>query len=327
VTRVDIVPRVSGYIFERYFTEGTFVKEGDPLYLIDPRPYQETVNNFEANLTRDKATLKFWEAEVGRYQRLAKSGAASKEKLDATIAQRDTSLADIDKNKANISNAKLDLSFTKITAPFAGRIQQERIDVGNLVEKQRDVLTTLVQMDPIYVIFNVSRSEVYRVQLLRRKGWAYAVEKMPVEVVLPDGKPYDAKGKLNFISFVIDPTTDSLTARGVFANPKKTQLGDFDLMPGQYVPVKLTVGEIPDALVIPQTALVETQAGKHVYVVGDGNKVEHRNVETGQAYNQNWVVTKGLKKGENIIVEGLQKVRPGIVVKPKAAGAATAADS
>jgi membrane fusion protein (multidrug efflux system) len=93
------------------------------------------------------------------------------------------------------------------------------------------------------------------------------------------------------------------------------------------VPVKLTVGEIPDALVIPQRALVETQAGKHVYVVGDDNKVEHRNVETGQAYDQEWVVTKGLKKGENIIVEGLQKVRPGIVVKPKAAGAATAADS
>ncbi|MDH3595133.1 MAG: efflux RND transporter periplasmic adaptor subunit [Rhodospirillales bacterium] len=327
VKRVDIVPRVSGYIFERFFTEGTFVKEGDPLFLIDPRPYQETVNNFEANLAREKANLKFWEAEVGRYKRLAKSGAASKEKLDATVAKRDTTLADIDQNNARISNAKLDLSFTKIAAPFAGRIQQERIDVGNLVEKQRDILTTLVQMDPIYVVFNISRREVYRVQLLTRKGWAYPVEKMPVEIVLPDGTPYGTKGNLNFVSFVIDPTTDSLDARGVFANPRSSELGGFDLIPGQYVPVKVTVGEIPDALVIPQVALVETQAGKHVYVVGDDNKVESRKVEIGEDYDQKWVVTKGLKKGERIIVEGLQKVRPGIAVKPKAAGEAPAADS
>jgi membrane fusion protein (multidrug efflux system) len=327
MTRVDIIPRVSGYIFERYFTEGTFVKEGDPLFLIDPRPYQETVNNFEAQLMKDKATLKFWNAEVERYERLAKKGAASKEKRDATIAKRDTTLAEMDKNKANISNAKLDLSFTKITAPFDGRIQQERIDVGNLVQKQRDVLTTLVQMDPIYVVFNVSRREVYRVQLLTRKGWAYPVDEMPVEIVLPDGAPYGTKGKLDFISFVIDPTTDSLDARGIFANPRNSELGGFDLIPGQYVPVKVTVGEIPDALVIPQVALVETQAGKHVYVVGGDNKVESRKVETGQGYDQKWVVTKGLKKGEKVIVEGLQKVRPGVVVKPKAAGTAKAADS
>ncbi len=322
--RVDIIPRVSGYIFERYFTEGTFVKEGEPLFLIDPRPYQETVNNFEAQLMREKATLKFWEAEVDRYERLAKKGAASKEQRDATVAKRDTTLADIDKYKANISNAELDLSFTKITAPFDGRIQQEKIDVGNLVKEQKDVLTTLVQMDPIHVVFNLSRNEVYRVQQLTRKGWAYPLDEMPVEIMLPDGTPYDIKGNLDFVSFVTDPTTDTLDARAIFDNPPNSELGGFELIPGQYVPVKITVGEIPDALVIPQVALVETQAGKLVYVVGDDNKVEHRKVETGQAYAQLLVITKGLKKGEKVIVEGLQKVRPGMAVKPKAAGAGPA---
>ena len=157
IKTVDVIPRVSGYIEERHFTEGTFVKKGDPLYLIDPRPYQARLDALMAQLKLDRASLAFWEKETARYTSLAKQGAASKEKMEGTVAKRDETRATVEKDQADIENAKLDLSFTS-TAPFDGRIQETRINVGNLVQQQRDVLTTLVEMDPVYVMFNINRS-------------------------------------------------------------------------------------------------------------------------------------------------------------------------
>ncbi len=317
IKTVDIIPRVSGYIDERQFKEGTFVKEGDPLYLIDPRPYKAQLDAYNAQLKLDQAGLVFWRKETKRYQSLVKQGAASKEKTEGTIAKRDEALATVQKDKADIENAKLDLSFTKITAPFDGRIQQTRINVGNLVQKQRDVLTTLVEMDPAYVVFNISRSDVYEIQLLKRQGKLFETEDMRIEILLPDGSTYAHQGKINFISFQINPTTDTVLVRGIIANKKDQGVGDFDLIPGQYAPVRLILGQDPAALLIPQPALVESQIGKQVFVVNADNKVESRSVEVGRGYQGHWVIKKGLKKGEKVIVEGTQKVRPGVVVKPK----------
>jgi RND family efflux transporter MFP subunit len=226
--------------------------------------------------------------------------------------------AAIDKDKADIENARLELSFTRIKAPFSGRIQQTRINVGNLVQQQRDVLTTLVQMDPIYVIFNLSRNQVYQIQLLKRQGKLFSVEEMKVELLLPDGSGYPEQGKVDFISFRINPSTDSVMVRAVFPN-KHIGSGDYDLIPGQYAPVRLILGENPDALLIPETALVETQAGTHVFVVGKDNKVESRKVLAGSSYKQQRVINEGIKLGESVITEGVQKVRPGMAVKPEAA--------
>ncbi|MGB5750912.1 MAG: efflux RND transporter periplasmic adaptor subunit [Desulfobacterales bacterium] len=180
-------PALSGYINERLFKEGTFVKEGDPLYLIDPRPYKAQLDAYQAKLKLDQASLVFWQKETKRYQSLVKQGAASKEKTEGTIAKRDETIATVAKDKANIENAKLDLSFTNITAPFDGRIQETRINVGNLVQQQRDVLTTLVQMDPVYVVFNISRRNVFETQLLKRQGKLFETGNMLVEILLPDG--------------------------------------------------------------------------------------------------------------------------------------------
>ncbi len=317
IKTVDIIPRVSGYIDERQFKEGTFVKEGDPLYLIDPRPYKAQLDAYNAQLKLDQAGLVFWRKETKRYQSLVKQGAASKEKTEGTIAKRDEALATVQKDKADIENAKLDLSFTKITAPFDGRIQQTRINVGNLVQKQRDVLTTLVEMDPAYVVFNISRSDVYEIQLLKRQGKLFETEDMRIEILLPDGSTYAHQGKINFISFQINPTTDTVLVRGIIANKKDQGVGDFDLIPGQYAPVRLILGQDPAALLIPQPALVESQIGKQVFVVNADNKVESRSVEVGRGYQGQWVIKKGLKKGEKVIVEGTQKVRPGMVVNSK----------
>ena len=318
VKTVDIIPRVSGYIEKRYFEEGTFVQEGDPLYLIDPRPFKARLDANMAQLKSHQASLAFWKNEAARYERLAAQGAASQEKKEGTLTKLNETRAAIEKDKADIENARLELSFTRINAPFSGRIQQTRINVGNLVQKQRDVLTTLVQMDPIYVVFNISRNQVYQIQLLKRKGKVFPVEEMKVELLLPDGSSYQQQGKVNFISFRINPTTDSVTVRGVFSN-KFTERGDYDLIPGQYAPVRLILGENPDALLIPETALVQTQAGTHVFVVGKDNKVESRKVVAGSSYKQQRVINDGLKHGEQVIIEGVQKVRPGMAVKPETA--------
>jgi len=317
IKTVDIVPRVSGYIDKRHFEEGTFVKKDDPLYLIDPRPYKAKLDALEAQLKLDQAGLAFWQKETRRYTKLVKQGAASKEKTEGTIAKRDELLATVTKDKADIENAQLDLSFTNITAPFDGRIQQTRINVGNLVQQQRDVLTTLVQMDPVYVVFNISRRNVFEVQLLKRQGKLFEIADMRIEIRLPDGSVYSQQGKVNFISFQIDPTTDTVLVRGIIANKKDQGIGDFDLIPGQYAPVRLILGEDPAALLIPQPALLESQIGKQVFVVSQDNKVESRRVEVGRGYQGQWVIKKGLKKGDKVIVEGTQKVRPGVVVDAK----------
>ena len=318
VKTVDIIPRVSGYIEKRYFEEGTFVQEGDPLYLIDPRPFKARLDANMAQLKSHQASLAYWENEAARYERLAAQGAASQEKKEGAFTKLYETRAAIEKDKADIENARLELSFTRIKAPFSGRIQQTRINVGNLVQQQRDVLTTLVQMDPIYVIFNLSRSQVYQIQLLKRQEKLFPVEEMKVELLLPDGSSYPEQGKINFISFQIDPATDSVTVRAVFPN-KHIGTGDYDLIPGQYAPVRLILGENPDALLIPETALVETQAGTNVFVVGKDNKVESRKVIAGSSYKQQRVISDGLKHGEKVIIEGVQKVRPGMAVKPEAA--------
>jgi len=314
---VDIIPRVSGYIDKRYFEEGTFVKKGDPLYLIDPRPYKSRLDAYNAQLELDQAGLVFWEKEIKRYTSLAKQGAASQEKKEGVMAKRDETRAAVDKDKADIENARLELSYTNITAPFSGRTQQTRINVGQLVHQQRDVLTTLVQIDPIYVIFSMSRRDVFEAQKLQEEGLGFKTWKdFRVEIILPDGSLYAHPGTLNFVSAQIDPATDSLTVRAVFPNPLQ-QSQAVTLIPGQYVPVRLTVGKDPDALLIPEPALVESQIGNQVYVVGKDNKVESRTVEVGKSYQRQRIISKGLKKGEKVIVEGTQKVRPGVVVNPK----------
>jgi len=314
VKTVKIVPRVSGYIFERNFTEGSNVTEGDSLYLIDPRPYKARLDSLKAQLEQHQASLRFRTSEVARYTRLAKQGAGSVEDKERTIARKAEVTASIDEDKANIENAELDLGFTNITAPFSGRIQDTLAYVGDLVRKQETELTTVVQIDPIYVISNISREQVYRVQQLQKQGLAPTAEnEFSAELVMPDGSIYAYKGTFNYISALIDPATDTLKVRYEFQNPKKGN--QRSLIPGQYIPLRMIVGHQPDALLIPEKALLQTQEGTHVFVVGKDNKVVKRMVTTGATHEHQWIVKKGLKTGERVIAEGLQKVRPGMEVK------------
>lgn len=320
IKTVNIVPRVSGYIMERYFIEGTVVEKDAPLYLIDPRPYKAKLDAALARLKMDQASMKFWEKEKKRYKRLASKGAASQEKAQGAMTNFMKTQAAIEKDKADIENAELELSFTRINAPFTGRIMQTKFHKGALVHRQRDVLTTLVEMDPIYVIFNISRRDVFELQLLKREKKIFDVKDMRLQIEMPDNRIYAHEGKIDFIDYLINPTTDSVTVRGIFPNPHTEEAqGDYDLIPGQYAPVHLIAGENPSAILIPKPALLQGELGSRVLVVGRDNKVASRNVKLGGVYEKQWIITDGLKPGEQIVIEGVQKVKDGMTVRPQMA--------
>jgi len=321
VKTVQIIPRVSGYIEKRSFIEGDDVKTGDPLYEIDPRPFQATLDQLTAQLAVNQANVTYWNDEAKRYGDAVKSGAVSAQQYDEAVTKQSEAQATLEDTQAQIVNAKLNLSFTDITAPFDGRAQQTLKYEGDLVDAYTDTLTSLVDIDPVYVIFNVTRRQLYEIQALQAQGLVKQIEQSAViELTLPDGAPYAKKGKLDFISAQIDPTTDSVTFRAVIDNDF-TNTREGALVAGQYVPVRMTLGERPDQLLVPKPALLETQIGQHVLTVDKDNKVVVRKVGVGQAYQDQWVITSGLEKDDRVIVDGLQKVRGGQVVNPQTAKA------
>jgi membrane fusion protein, multidrug efflux system len=317
VKTVEIIPRVSGYVEKRSFIEGAAVKQGDSLYLIDPRPFQATLDQLTAQLALDQANLDYWTEETKRYGEAVKTGAVSAQQYNEAVTKQNEARATVARTEAQIVDAKLNLSFTEITAPFDGRIQQTRQYEGDLVNAYQDTLTSIVQVDPVYVIFNLTRRDLFHIQTMQTDGLVPDLEpNAEVEILLPNGSTYGKQGKIDFISSQIDPTMDSLTVRAVIANDFSHSTEGV-LVPGQYVPVRLIVGEQSDALLIPQVALLENQVGQQVLVVGMDNRVESRTVTIGSAFENQWVVTDGLEEGEQVIVEGLQKVRPGAVVDAK----------
>ena len=319
--KVLIKPRVSGYIGQHQFTEGSMVKSGDLLYQIDPQPYQAELDAANAKLEQDQATLNFWSTELKRYNKLVKSGAISKEKRDTTATRRKEFTAAILKDKADIEQAQLNLGYAQITAPFGGFIQKTKVHKGAVVSAQVTELTTLIVLDPVYVDFNISRKDTYTIQDLSRKGLGPKQRSgISGTVTLSDGTIYSEKGHVDYTSITFNASTDTMAARAIFPNERVEQANKsqmtVSLIPGQYVPLTLTVGHRPDALLIPQSALQETQLGSFVYVVDKDNKVKQQIVKKSVAYENYWVIDEGLKKGDMVISQGLQKIKPGIQVEP-----------
>ncbi|MCH2183030.1 MAG: efflux RND transporter periplasmic adaptor subunit [Mariniblastus sp.] len=330
VKSVGIMSRVTGYLQSRDFVEGDIVKKDQLLYQIDPRPFQAQLDGAIASKAQNEAALEYWNIEVTRYTTLAKQGAGSVERKQSSVAKVAELKAAIQRDDANIVAAKLDLGYTRILAPFDARIQSTEINVGALVTENKDVLTTAIQVDPIYVLFNISRNQLSQIQALDLQtadesdpSW---LENSQVTLILPDGKPYAEVGKVDYVSAQIDTNTDMLEFRAIFKNTFQGA-DEVELLPGQYCPLTLDLGELKDALLIPQSALVQGQEGAQVYVLGSDNTVQPQNVVVGSDYEDSFVVLKGLKEGETIITEGVQKVQPGMKVKPQKAGSQKSSDT
>lgn len=304
IRNIALQARVSGYVESQPAADGADVKSGDLLYQIDPRDLQAALDQAQAQAQRDQSSLDYAKANFTRGEELAKSGFVSKDVYDQRESAMRQAEAALAVDRAAIETARLNLSYATIQAPFAGRLGRNQAAKGALVGPSSGPLNTLVQLDPIYVTFNPSETELGEIAAARAAGQAEA------EIVVGDGAGATRKGDLTFLDNTIDKSTGTITARVTIANP------DFTLLPGQYVHVRLHVKDAPDALMTPQTAVGSNQMGKYVYVVGAGDKAEMRLVTVGPSDGPLVSVVSGLKEGDRVIVGNLQKIGPGSPVQP-----------
>jgi membrane fusion protein (multidrug efflux system) len=317
IDQVDLRARVQGFLEQRLFTEGQDVKKGDLLYVIEQPPFQAQVAEAQADVARAEASVAETKATLERVQEASSSGAVSKQEVDQARANDQRAQAEVLAAKAQLEIAQLNLSYTEISAPIDGRIGFTNYTVGNLVGPDSDVLATIVSTDPIYVTFPVSTRVILDVR--KQAVQAGKPTEFVVRAQLPDGTTYAHPGKVNFLNIEADQTTDTITVRAEFANPEGL------LVDGEFVNVRVERDQPEERLVVPQPALQLDQAGSYVLVVNSQDEVEQRRVQTGQAYEGNLVVETGLQAGDRVIVEGIQKVRPGMkvaasVVQPAQSG-------
>lgn len=304
VDRVELRARVQGFLKERKFTEGQKVEVGDLLFEIEPEQYQAVVSERDADLAKAVADEENARAQLRRGEDLLTEKNIAAAKVDELRAAESIAKASIAQAQAALDSAKLDLSYTEIKAPVAGRIGLARYSVGNLVGPGSESLATLVSTDPIYVQFPVTQRE----RLMARRDMAAQGEtpqSIDVLARLPDDSIYGHKGQLDFIDVTTDSGTDSVTVRAVFPNP------DGVLIDGQFVGVLLQQDKPQMGITIPQAALQIDQQGVYVLVIDGEGKAQMRRIQTGAPQGASIAVKQGLAEGELVIVEGIQKVRPG----------------
>lgn len=312
---VEIRARVSGFITEAPFKEGSLVKKGDLLFKIDPRSYAAVVDQSKANVTKAEASLERAKGDLQRLEPLVAASAISKQDRDTAGTTAKVAEADLLAAKAALATAELNLSYATMVAPFDGMIGARNVDVGNFVGSSADtmLLATVSTTDPMRVSFNVAEQNYLRFQR-RFMGDEVAKEehsaKMEFELILSDGKVYEHKGRFEFADRALDSRTGTLKIVVSFPNAEHL------LRPGQFARVRAKPEERPDALLVPQRAVIETQSLQSVLVVGEGNKVIQKPVKTEGRYNDQFIVSSGLNEGDRVIIEGVQKARPGMVVNP-----------
>lgn len=319
----ELRPQVTGILTERAFKEGSEVKAGQVLYRIDPAPYQAAFDSARASLARAEANAQAARIKAQRHAGLVKIDAISKQANDDAQAALKQAQAEVAAAKAAVDKAKIDLDYTRLKSPIAGRIGRSAVTAGALVTaNQAQALATVQQLDPIYVDLTQSSAEMLRMrgEIAAGRLQPGAGGEVPVKLILEDGSEYAAEGRLALSEVTVDEGTGSVTLRAQFPN------ADGVLLPGMYVRARLPQGTRSEAILVPHKALSRDPLGNAlVMVVNAESKVEARPVKVAQSLGSDWVVTSGLAAGERVIVEGLQKVRPGAPVQVQEAGASTPA--
>jgi membrane fusion protein (multidrug efflux system) len=315
---VEIRARVEGILEKRSFTEGTDVKKGQLLYTIDPAQFVERVRDVEGVLAQAQAVEVNARAKAERLAPLVKEDAISKQDYDDAVAQLNAAQAQVESARANLQSAKLNLGYTRVVATEDGRIGVTQVPEGRLVGRgEPTLLATIDRIDPIYVNFTMSDVDALLFRQALERGQIRAEKRSnTARIVLPDGSELAEVGRIDFTEAQVNPQTGTITLRAVLPNPKR------QLLPGMMVTVYLTIGSRPNAVLIPQQSVVKVPNGQIAWVVGADNKVERRDLVLGEWVGSDWVVEKGLQAGERVVVDGLQRIQPGVTVRIASAAAA-----
>lgn len=302
----EIRPRVGGILLKRLYTEGEPVKAEQPLFLIDPEPFQNTLNEAKAQYQEQSARIEQLQREEARQHRLLAEKFVSQSMYDIAQANFAVAKATLQSAKVRVQQAKLNLSYTTVKSPIAGISGRFRFSVGALVEANTSLLTTISQLSPIWVRFSFSDSE-----LKQFDGRIHEQNVGQVIVILPDGTEYGQTGRINFAASQIDPSLGTQQLRAEFSNNNQR------LLPGQFVRIRIVSNETRKAFSVPQSVVLASDLGKYVYVVNDNNKVEARPVIVGDWVGKNWIILDGLNVNDKVVVDNIIKLQPGMAVMPQ----------
>src|SRR3954453_23256833 len=319
INRVSIVPRVTAFLEKQLFTEGAEVKKGDLLYQLEKGPFQADVTAHQAQIAQLEATLVNARLTTERARTLLGGPAGLQSNYDAALANQRSLEAQLQGAQAQLQSSQINLGYTDIRSPIDGRIGRTQITIGNVVTPGSGVLTTIVSQDPMYVSFPVSFREA--LELRQKYATRGGLNAVVIHIRLPDGRLYGQTGKLDFVNNTITANTDTITLRGEIANPllfdpKQTKSTARELYDGEFVNVQLEGVQPVEILAVPRAAVLSDQQGDYVYAVGADNKAEQHRVQLGQSTSTIAAVISGLSEGDRVIVEGLQRVRPGQPVSP-----------
>jgi membrane fusion protein (multidrug efflux system) len=318
---VEVRARVEAFVEEVLFTEGTNVAKDAPLFRLDKKPFEQRLNAANGMLAEAEAALAKYRADTNRLTPLAEQKAIPRQDLENAVASVAVGEANLLSAKARVQSAELDLGYCDVTAPLAGLIGAKQVSVGSLVGKgEPTLLATISQLDPIWFYCNISEVQYIRSQTeVQRTG--KNAEDLPVTLILANGLEHPEQGRIVFLDRAVDVKTGTLRVRAAFRNPAK----DKGLRPGMFGRIRVDIGLRPDSILVPERAVTELQGRNFVWVVGADDKAAQRAVKVGETFGANLLILEGLKPGERIIVEGLQKVREGTPVQPKTAAQMAAA--
>lgn len=313
---VEIRPRVGGILLKRLYDEGAQIKAGQAMFQIDPVPYQIALSQAKAQLAQQNARIEQTKREAARLQGLLATQSISQREYDNAVSDNAIAVANLQQAQASVREAELNLSYTTVTAPVSGVSGRFQFSEGALVAANTSLLTTVVQLSPIWVRFSLSDSEIAQLG-----GHLSEHDAKEVILTLPDGTEYAQKGKLNFASSQVDVSLGTQQFRATFDN------NDKKLLPGQFVRARVVTGSKDGVFLVPQAAVMTSDQGKFVFVVNESNEIAPRPVVVGSWFGKDWIILSGLQAGEKVAVDNLIKLRPGAKVAPHPFGEAPAMPS